>query len=143
MSFERIKDKINEIQNYLEEFDNIIPENYKEYKNSFLVKAACERYFEKIVETVVDVAYLFIKTERFSLPEEDIKAFDILVDKEIISNELGEKIKDAKGMRNILAHEYGKVDDELVFESITKEIFKDTEEFINQIEYYFIKKEAK
>ena len=140
MSFERLKDKINEIQNYLEEFESIIPRDYEEYKNSFLLKAACERYFEKIVETLVDLACLLIKTERFSLPEEDIRAFDILADKEIISKELGEKLKDAKGMRNILAHEYGKVDDELVYESITTEILKDTEEFINQIENYYLEK---
>jgi hypothetical protein len=38
-----------------------------------------------------------------------------------------------KGMRNILAHEYGKINDELVFEAITGEITADAEEFIASV----------
>jgi uncharacterized protein YutE (UPF0331/DUF86 family) len=36
-------------------------------------------------------------------------------------------------MRNILAHDYGVVDDEIVFESITGELEKDTTEFLKNI----------
>jgi len=64
------------------------------------------------------------------MPEEDKETFDILAKGEIISNELAIKLKDAKGMRNILSHQYGNVDDEIVFESITEELDKDVREFI-------------
>ena len=39
-------------------------------------------------------------------------------------------------MRNILAHEYGKADDEIVFESIKDQLIPDIEEFINQIKKF-------
>lgn len=133
MSLERIKDKVEEIDNYIEEFQTFIPESFNEYKNNFKIKAACERYFEKIVEALIDLAHLTIKLKRFTPAEEDVKSFDILSEKDLISRELCERLKDAKGMRNILAHEYGKVDDELVYESITTEIIKDAEDFIKSI----------
>lgn len=129
----RIKDKIDEIENYLAELEDILPANFEEYKNNFEKKAACERYFEKIVESIVDVSFLIIKEKRLKTPEEDKEAFDILSEEEIINGELAKKLKDAKGMRNILAHEYGKIDDEIVFCSITEEIIKDAEEFVNLI----------
>ena len=37
-------------------------------------------------------------------------------------------------MRNIIAHEYGKIDDRIVFNSITKELRSDVIEFLTSIE---------
>ena len=44
-----------------------------------------------------------------------------------------EKLKEAKGMRNILAHQYGKVDDKIIFDSITNELKKDVKNFIKAV----------
>src|SRR3989344_5534752 len=129
----RIQDKIGEIEKYLEELSEIQPENFENYNNDFKTKAACERYFEKIIESIVDLAFLVIKEKKFKVPEEDKEAFDILTNEGIISKELAEKLKDAKGMRNLIAHEYGKVDDEIVFESITSELGRDTEHFVEKV----------
>ena len=130
-------DKINEIENYISELSEIIPPNFKEYYNDFKTKAACERYFEKIIESVVDLTFLIIKNNGYKIPEEDKNAFDILVSEKIISLSLSEKLKDAKGMRNILAHEYGNVDDIIVFNSITKELIGDVKEFLIKIKVIF------
>ena len=129
----RVRDKINEIEKYISEMRGIIPPNFKEYSNDFKTKAACERYFEKIIESVVDLTFLVIKNKGYKIPEEDKGVFDILVDEKIISLSLSEKLKDAKGMRNILAHEYGNVDDIIVFNSITKELIDDVNEFLIKI----------
>ncbi|MBI4447554.1 DUF86 domain-containing protein [Candidatus Woesearchaeota archaeon] len=80
------------------------------------------------------MAFLVIKEKGLKIPEDDKGAFDTLSREKIISEELAEKLKEAKGMRNILAHEYGKIDNEVVFESITPELETDTAEFIINIE---------
>jgi len=129
----RIKDKLEEIEKYLSELEEIMPHSFKEYKEEFKTKAACERYFEKIIEAAVDLAFLIIKDKGLKTPEEDKEAFDILSSENIISKELAKKLKDAKGMRNIIAHEYGKIDDEIVFHAITEELEKDITDFINHI----------
>ncbi|MEK6951775.1 MAG: hypothetical protein AABX29_02060 [Nanoarchaeota archaeon] len=54
---ERIEEKIDEIENYLEELLTIIPDNLDVYLKDFKTKAACERYFEKIIEATVDLAF--------------------------------------------------------------------------------------
>ena len=130
---DRINDKISEIEGYLEELSSIIPENFEEYKEEFKTKAACERYFEKIIEALVDLAFLVIKENSFKMPEDDKAAFDILQQENIIPIILAGKLKDAKGMRNLIAHEYGKVDDEIVFHSITEELKTDAQEFLDRV----------
>ena len=129
----RIQDKKEEIEKYISELEEIIPASFEEYKQNFEKKAACERYFEKIIEALIDLVFLIIKKEKYPIPEDDKKSFDVLFQEKIISDELCKKLKNAKGMRNIIAHEYGKIDDELVFESITKEIIEDVQELIKQI----------
>ena len=43
------------------------------------------------------------------------------------------KLKNMKGMRNILAHQYGEVDDKIVYSSIDREIYPDIKEFLGII----------
>lgn len=131
----RTKDKIKEIEKYSTELFSAIPANLEleNYKKDFRIKAICERYFEKIIEATVDLAFLIIKDNKLKIPEEDTEAFDILANENIISLELAQKLKEAKGMRNIIAHEYGKIDDEIVFNSITEELEKDVKELIKSI----------
>lgn len=130
---ERIKDKIEEIEKFLQELSEIIPDNLENYKEDFKAKAACERYAERIIGGITDLAFLVIKEKKYLSPESDLHAFEILSKNKIISVEFSEKLQDAKSMRNIIAHEYGEVDDEIVFNSLKDELEKDVKEFIGCI----------
>lgn len=127
----RISDKIKEIEKYLDELAEILPESLADYTADFKAKAACERYAERIIEAVVDLAYLLIKGLNLPLPESDLQAFDVLSG--LISVELARKLQDAKRMRNIIAHEYGEINDEIVFYSIREELEKDVRAFIRRV----------
>jgi len=129
----RITDKIKEISEYLEELKEIAPATLEEYRASIEKKAACERYVEKIVEAVTDLAFLVIKIKKLKIPEDDSGAFTILYENKVIDEKLATKLKNAKGMKNILAHQYGKVDDEIVFEAVTKELEKDAKKYFKNV----------
>ena len=131
---ERIGDKINEIEKYIEELLAITPESFEEYEKDFKINAACERYFEKIIEAAVDLAFLFVRHKQYDSPSDDKAVFEILAKKEIIPQELAERLKEAKSMRNFIAHEYGKVDDSKVFQAIKEELEDDINKFIKSIE---------
>jgi uncharacterized protein YutE (UPF0331/DUF86 family)/broad-specificity NMP kinase len=131
---ERIDQKIEEIQRFLEELESVLPIDFEDYKTDWKTRDICERHFEKIIEGATDLAFLVINKLQLKNPESDKQAFEILSQENIISEELSQRLKDAKGMRNIIAHEYGRIDDELVFEAVTQEISKDAKEFLNKIE---------
>lgn len=130
----RIKDKIQEIKKYLEEFDTIIPESFESYESDLKEKAACERYFEKIIESATDLAFLTIKYKKLAVPDDDKAVFESLKEKKILSEITSKKMQEAKGMRNLIVHQYGDVDDEIVFHTITEELFLDINQFIAEIE---------
>lgn len=130
----RIADKTKEIGEFLEELKSIMPSNLEEYKSNIEKKAACERYAEKIVEAMTDLAFLVIKEKKLKVPEDDIDAFNILLENKIINGDLAAKLKNAKGMRNIISHQYGKINDEIIFEAITEELEKDVRKFVGVVE---------
>ena len=129
----KIEDKINEIYTYLDELLEIVPSEFENYKSNKLVKAACERYFEKIIEAVTDIAFMIIVKRKLRIPEDDIDAFKILLEDNMITEELYKKLKQAKGMRDILAHQYGTINDKIVFEAISEYFEKDVKEFIGKV----------
>ena len=130
---ERIKGKIKDIKNYLEQLSKIKPNKFEEYEKDFKTKAACERYVEKIAEAVVDLATRVIKEKDLEMPEKEYEAFEILEKENIIDSNLTKKLKDMKGMRNIIAHQYGDVNDEFMYTAINKEIEDDVKTFLEII----------
>ncbi len=139
---ERIKDKITQIEKFLEFLSEIKPSSLEEYMRDEKTKAACERFVQKLVDAIVDLAYLIIREIKSLSPETEEQAFDILYKSNIISSQLCERLKDAKSMRNFIVHEYGEVDDAIIFHSITEELEKDINEFIKRVNL-FIEKEAR
>jgi uncharacterized protein YutE (UPF0331/DUF86 family) len=130
----RIKEKIMEIQEHLDFLVENTPSDFEEYENDLRTKAVCEHYFEKILEGCTDLAFLIIKLKNLRIPKEDGDAFIVLAEKGILLSELAKKLKEAKGMRNIIAHEYGKLDDSKVYHSLSEEIEEDVSEFLESIE---------
>ena len=129
----RIKDKIGEIEKYLQELYEMVPEFLEEYKTDFKTKAACERYFEKIVEATVDLAFLIIRHKKLKYPEDEESSFIILFENNIISKNLFYQLRHAKGMRNVIVHQYGVIDDEKIFNALKENLEKDINEFIKSI----------
>jgi len=129
----RISDKINQITEFLGHLEDIVPSSFSEYKPNIEKKAACERYVEKIVEAATDLAFLIIKNKKLKIPDEDIDSFNILQENKIIDNNLAANLRRAKGMRNIIAHEYGKIDDEIIFNAIKDQLISDINKFLNKI----------
>lgn len=55
---------------------------------------------------------------RLGLPSEEDDLFEKLAQAGIISRSLSETLQRMKGFRNILVHDYGRVDDHLVYEAV-------------------------
>lgn len=130
---ERIKEKIIQIEQFLEELLPCIPETFENYLTDLKSKAACERYTEKIVEALVDTAYLVIREKKLPLPDDDQGVFIILEESDLVSHELSLKLQKAKGMRNFLAHRYGDVDDSIVYNALKEQFENDIRCFIQSI----------
>jgi uncharacterized protein YutE (UPF0331/DUF86 family) len=81
---------------------------------------------------------MIVSSQQFGLPGNEENIFDMLIEKKVLSDELGEKLKDMKGFRNILIHRYGHVDDEIVYNNLSCHM-NGFYEFENAVELYLKK----
>ena len=131
---ERINDKIKEIKGYVSNLESYVPSIFEEDIGDAKTNDACEHCFEKIIEALADLGFLVVKEKKLREPRDDIDVFSVLLESGVISEELSEKLKNSRRMRNIIAHEYGSIDNELVFEAVKNEIGRDAKEFFDKVD---------
>lgn len=112
---ERLLAKIDVLDGYLKELREILPASIEEYKK-IEKRRACERLLQVSVECVIDICGLIVIGLRLGLPAEEDDLFEKLEQAGIITSSRKESLKQMKGFRNILVHEYGHVDDMIVYE---------------------------
>lgn len=115
---DRILTKVAELDGYLRELDSIRPATREEFK-AIEKKRACERLLQISIEAVMSICQLFVTGLRLGIPAEQNDMFEKLVRAQIISPEIAATLHRMKSFRNVLVHEYGDVDDDLVFRFLT------------------------
>jgi uncharacterized protein YutE (UPF0331/DUF86 family) len=119
---ERILAKLDELDGYLGELRQVVPESYGRYTESVEKRRACERLLQISIECVMDVCALFVSGLRLGLPAEEDDLIEKLEQADLISSELGKLLRTMKGFRNILVHEYGRIDNAIVFGMATRRL---------------------
>lgn len=113
---ERILAKVDELDIYLNELTQVSAVNFEEYQR-IEKKRSCERLLQLCIECVIDICKLFVAGLRLGLPSEENDLFNKMQKKDILSREMNLILKEMRGFRNILVHEYATIDDELVFKA--------------------------
>jgi uncharacterized protein YutE (UPF0331/DUF86 family) len=119
---ERILTKLDEMDGYLGELQQVAPESYARYMDSVEKRRACERLLQISIECVIDVCGLLVSGLRLGLPAEEDDLIEKLEQAGLISSEMAKVLRTMKGFRNILVHEYGRIDNVLVFAMATRRL---------------------
>ena len=119
---ERILTKLDELDGYLGELRQVAPESYARYVESVEKRRACERLLQISIECVIDVCALLVSGLRLGLPAEEDDLIEKLEQAGLISSEMAKALRTMKGFRNILVHEYGRIDNALVFAMATRRL---------------------
>ena len=128
---ERLLAKIDVLEGYLKELREILPASFEEYKK-VEKRRACERLLQVSIECVIDICGLMVIGLRLGLPAEEDDLFDKLEQAGIITSSRKESLKKMKGFRNILVHEYGQVNDMIVYEILQNNL-NDFEAFKQEV----------
>ena len=138
LDHDRVVIKLDELDAYIKELKEILPDSFKQYQ-IIEKKRSCERLLQLCIECILDICRLFVSGLKLGLPSEENGIFEKLLKKKILSSEMTETLEEMKGFRNVLIHEYAKVDDEIVFEMATTRL-DDFRRFKKEI-LKFLKKE--
>ena len=118
---ERILAKIDELDGYIRDLQTIAPQNLTAYKQ-IEKKRACERLLQIAVECVIDICNLLVSGLRLGLPAEEDDLFEKLAQAGLFSAQMKDTARRMKGCRNILVHEYGTVNDAIIYQAVTTEL---------------------
>ena len=122
-----------ELQEYLIELNEDIPDSEEDYLSQRLTRRACERTFQLACENLLDICNLIIAGKGFGLPKDSRGAIQKLSDNRIIPEKLSDRLGDMISFRNLLVHGYGKVDDFKVYRHL-KEEMDDFYDFMERVE---------
>jgi uncharacterized protein YutE (UPF0331/DUF86 family) len=80
------------------------------FEKDYLKQDAIAANLQRIAEQAIDIANHLIKKEKLGLPKDSKETFQILAEAKIIPDELAARLKGMVGFRNILVHDYRKID---------------------------------
>ena len=106
--------KIAEAEGYLaqvREYENI---NLQRYLSDWKIQRIIERTLQMMIETCVDIAGHIVSDKEYRIPATYADTFKVLEENGILSEELYIKMEKMAKFRNIIVHQYDKVDAEIV-----------------------------
>ena len=101
-----------------------------DFKEDYLRQDAIAVNLQRATELAIDMANYVIKDRRLGLPKESRQSFEILGKSGIIPQELARTLQGMVGFRNILVHEYQKLDIEIMIDIIENRL-RDLIDFSN------------
>lgn len=131
----QIEDKINKIKHYLDILIKFQKYSLEQITKNVLLKGAVERYLYLATDSVISLIEMVVSFKSLQKPMYYSDSVDILSENGIISNNQQKLLHKIIGFRNIMAHDYEKVDYQIVY-SILQNNLTDISEFCD----YIIKK---
>jgi len=115
---DRILAKLDELDGYLQELRQVAPADFESFAGSIEKKRACERLLQISVEAALDVCGLLVSGLHLGLPADENDILDRLDQANLLTPSMTTTLRRMRGFRNILVHEYGRIDDRVVFAMI-------------------------
>jgi uncharacterized protein YutE (UPF0331/DUF86 family) len=114
--------KLSQIEQYYGELKTKQQLSKEEFLDDITERRAIERMFQNAIQACIDLA-THIATAAFEYEGKASKeAVEVLGEHEVLSDATVSKLTDAVGFRNILAHQYGDVSPEKVYEYLQHEL---------------------
>jgi uncharacterized protein YutE (UPF0331/DUF86 family) len=131
-SLKVIENKISSIKKYLKILQRYKGYSKKKIENSIDIKGALERYLYLAIQSSIDLAEAIIAYKEFRKPTTMSEAFYILNEENIIPDKLTKELVKMVGFRNIIAHDYEKIDYDIVYDALQNRT-KDIEGFLKNV----------
>lgn len=121
-AYNKIIAKLERIDEYIEYLKDIQKVNKKSFLKDYHFYGLAERYLQLAIEIIIDIGKLIIVSENLKRPEDNGDIVSVLMDDKILSKKLGEKLVGIVNFRNILVHDYEKIDREIVYLKLQKNL---------------------
>ncbi|USZ71392.1 type VII toxin-antitoxin system HepT family RNase toxin [Natronosalvus halobius] len=110
------------INQYTDECKEMREVRRAEYLDDIVLQRAAERSLMNAIQSCIDLAGHIRSAEELQTAETSREEIEALADAAIVSEETGTKLAEAVGFRNHLAHRYGHIDHDLVYDVLHEDL---------------------
>lgn len=114
--------KIADLDEYLVQLADYRSLDLETYQRDWKTQRIVERTLHLVVETCMDVADHIVADERLRIPDTGAAAFEALGERGLISPDLAKAPGRMVGFRNILVHEYARLDAGIVLRVLQRDL---------------------
>lgn len=119
---EIVVDKLRHINEYTNDLKEMRGLSKNDYVDDIVMQRAVERTFMNLIQSCIDLAQ-HIRASKDLAPSGTAKQeIEALGDADVISSDTQEKMGEAVGFRNILAHRYGDVNHDVVYDVLHNDL---------------------
>jgi len=129
---ERVRQKIGRINEHLAIIRTIKDECRTKFTVDPVYRGALLHYLYLLSDSCIVLAELVIKRKGLRIPQSYAESFDILGDSHILDAEFAYRFARIASFRNFLAHDYDKIDPEVICGQILNSL-EDVDQYLRQI----------
>jgi len=115
-----IKTKLKIVEENILLVKENLPEKIEDFTNLGLIKDGSYKRIEASIQEILSICSIINTDLKLGVPPNRDEILKTLLDNNIISEKMGQIVKELKGFRNFLVYRYGKLQDEIAFENIKK-----------------------
>ena len=108
-------ERLDEYLRYLREIQKV---NKKAFIEDFHFFGLAERYLQLSIEVIMDAAKLLLIEEGLEKPEQNQEVLSVLYRQKIITKKIIERLSGIANFRNILVHDYEKINRGIIYEKL-------------------------
>lgn len=106
--------KLSELEEYLAQISEYSSVSFEEYSDDWKIQRIVERTLQIMIELCADIAGHIISDRKLRVPVTYADAFRILSETGLIRPDLGDVMEKMAKFRNIIVHQYGRIDAAIV-----------------------------
>ena len=114
--------KLSELEEYLGQIREYTNITIEQYSSDWKIQRIIERTLQIMIETSVDIAGHIVSDRGYRIPKSYADTFRVLHEENIIEKELFETMDKMAKFRNIVVHNYDKVDTSIVLIILKKHL---------------------
>lgn len=114
--------KISELEEYITQLEELKDVTVEEYLKDWKIQRAVERTLQIAIELCVDIANHIISDEGWRVPVSYSDTFKVLKENKVIDNELFSIMERMARFRNIIVHNYDKLDQTIILDILKKNL---------------------
>ena len=109
-----LRRKLAELSEYVGQVSEYEALNVERYRADWKTQRIVERTLQMAIETCLDIASHVLADRGLRAPSTYVETFEVLVQAGLMSPDLGRVMIEMTGFRNVVVHEYARIDPAIV-----------------------------